>query len=554
MESGATESARAPGTGQILLGSASDDPLGPAPERAADLYRLSDPALSDLGLEALLAELLLRIRDILEVDTVAILLLDEETDELVARAAVGLEEEIKRGVRIPMGKGFAGRIAAERTPIAILDLSSADIVNPILRERGVRSLLGVPMVVEGAMIGVLHVGSLAPREFGTPDAVVLELAAARAAPAIERAGLFAALEGEHRGAVALQRSLLPDRLPDLVGATAAARYLPARDEVGGDWYDVLTLPGGRIGLAIGDVAGHGVRAAALMGQMRAALRAYALENHSPAVVLELLDRMLRSTRERAMATVIYAVIEPETGQVRYASAGHPPPLLVDDSGARLLDPATGPPVGTILDSAYTEAELEMRPGETLLLYTDGLIEVRGEALDEGLARLLDAAGGLTAPHALCERILETLRPDADASDDIALVALHTPPIPDVLDLRFPAEPDSLATLRHTLRRWLRAAGATAEDLAAITLACNEAAANAIEHAYGAGAAVYEVGARLEGSVVVLSVRDHGMWREARGENRGHGQVIMRAAMDEVEVRSAETGTEVLMRRGLETRT
>ena len=404
------------------------------------------------------------------------------------------------------------------------------------------------------MIGVLHVGSLEPRDFGTADAVVLELAAARAAPAIERARLFAALEGEHRGAVALQRSLLPDRLPDLPGATVAARYLPARDEVGGDWYDVLTLPGSRIGLAIGDVAGHGVRAAALMGQMRAALRAYALENHSPAVVLELLDRLLRATRERAMATVIYAVIEPESGRLRYASAGHPPPVLVDDSGARLLDPATGPPVGTVLESAYTEAELEMRAGETLLLYTDGLIEVRGEALDEGLARLLSAAGGITAPHALCERILETLRPDADASDDIAVVALHTPPIPDVLDLRFQAEPETLATLRHTLRRWLRAAGATSEDLAAITLACNEAAANAVEHAYGAGPAIYDVSARLEDSVVVLSVRDHGRWRDARGENRGHGQVIMRAAMEEVETRSAETGTEVVMRRRLGART
>jgi anti-sigma regulatory factor (Ser/Thr protein kinase) len=495
-----------------------------------------------------------RIRDILEVDTVAILLHDEETGELAARAAVGLEEEVERGVRIPIGRGFAGRIAAERTPIAILDLSEAEVVNPILRERGVRSLLGVPLVVEGAVIGVLHVGTLAPREFGTADAVVLELAAARAAPAIERARLFAALEGEHRGAVALQRSLLPDRLPDLPGATVAARYLPARDEVGGDWYDVLTLPGSRIGLAIGDVAGHGVRAAALMGQMRAALRAYALENHSPAVVLELLDRLLRATRERAMATVIYAVIEPESGRVRYASAGHPPPVLVDDNGARLLDPATGPPVGTVLDSAYTEAELEMHAGETLLLYTDGLIEVRGEALDEGLARLLSAAGGITAPHALCERILETLRPDADASDDIAVVALHTPPIPEVLDLRFQAEPETLATLRHTLRRWLRAAGATSEDLAAITLACNEAAANAVEHAYGAGPAIYDVSARLEGSVVVLSVRDHGRWRDPRGENRGHGQVIMRAAMEEVETRSAETGTEVVMRRRLGART
>ena len=325
MKKGGRDSERAPGRGQVLLGSASEGAPSQSPERAANLYRLSDPGLSDLGLEALLDELLLRIREILEVDTVAILLLDEETSELVPRATEGLEEEIERGVRIPIGQGFAGRVAAERTPIAIVDLSQADIVNPVLRERGIRALLGVPLVVEGAVIGVLHVGSLVPRDFGTADAVVLELAAARAAPAIERARLFAALEGEHRGAVALQRSLLPDRLPDLPGATVAARYLPARDEVGGDWYDVLTLPGSRIGLAIGDVAGHGVRAAALMGQMRAALRAYALENHSPAVVLELLDRLLRATRERAMATVIYAVIEPESGRLRYASAGPPAP-------------------------------------------------------------------------------------------------------------------------------------------------------------------------------------------------------------------------------------
>ena len=553
MPSGGRDSQRTPGHGQVLLGSASEGALSPTPKRAADLYRLSDPALSDLGLEPLLDELLLRIREMLDVDTVAILLIDEETSELVARAAKGLEEEVRQGVRIPLGRGFAGRVASERTPIAIVDLNEADIVNPILRERGVRALLGVPLVVEGAVIGVLHVGSLVPREFGTADAVVLELAAARAAPAIERARLFAALEGEHRGAVALQRSLLPDRLPELPCATAAARYLPARDEVGGDWYDVLALPGGRIGLAIGDVAGHGVRAAALMGQMRAALRAYALENHSPAVALELLDRMLRATRERAMATVIYAVIEPETGRVRYASAGHPPPVLVDDDGARLLEPATGPPVGTVVDSAYTEAELEMRPGETLLLYTDGLIEVRGESLDKGLARLLSAAGGITAPHALCERILQTLHPHADASDDIAVVAVHTPPIPEGLDLRFQAEPETLATLRHTLRRWLRAAGANPEELAAITLACNEAAANAVEHAYGAGAASYEVHARLEGPVVVLSVRDQGRWRESRGEHRGHGQVIMRSAMDEVDVRSANPGTEVLLRRALEAR-
>ena len=236
------------------------------PEHVADLYRLSDPGLSDLGLEALLDELLVRIREILDVDTAAILLLDEDLAALVPRAADGLEGEVGSGLQIPIGKGFAGRVAAERAPVAISNLEEAEIVNPILRERGVQSLLGVPLVVEGALIGVLT-WAARPRQFVSEDAIVLELAAARAAPSIERARLYDALEGEHRGAVALQRSLLPERLPDLAEAMVAARYLPATaTQVGGDWYDVITLPHGRIGLVIGDVAGHGVRSATLMGQ------------------------------------------------------------------------------------------------------------------------------------------------------------------------------------------------------------------------------------------------------------------------------------------------
>ena len=144
-----------------------------------------------------------------------------------------------------------------------------------------------------------------------------------------------------------------------------------------------------------------------------------------------------------------------------------------------MEPATGPPVGTLVDSVYGEVEMEMQGGETLLLYTDGLIEVRGESLDRGLERLVAAAGGVTAPHALCDLILEALVPADGAPDDIAVLALHTPPVPDVLDLRFQAEPETLAILRHSLRRWLRVAGATDDDLNAVTLACSEAAANAV---------------------------------------------------------------------------
>ena len=228
-------------------------------------------------------------------------------------------------MRIPVGGGFAGRIAAGRRPIYIADVDHAEILNPILRMKGVRSLLGVPLLVEGATLGVLHVGTVTPREFTNADAALLQLAAAQAAPAIDRARLFDALDREHRSAVALQRSLLPDRLPDLVGIDTAARYLPARDEVGGDWYDVIDLPGGHVGIAIGDVAGHGLRAASLMGQLRAGLRAYALDGHSPGDTLKRLDRMLQTISGRGMATAAYAIVDPATGALTLRERGSPAP-------------------------------------------------------------------------------------------------------------------------------------------------------------------------------------------------------------------------------------
>jgi serine phosphatase RsbU (regulator of sigma subunit) len=228
--------------------------------------------------------------------------------------------------------------------------------------KGVRSLLGVPLLVEGDILGVLHVGSVTPREFTNADAALLQLAAAQAAPAIDRARLFDALDREHRSAVALQRSLLPDRLPDLVGIDTAARYLPARDEVGGDWYDVIDLPGGQIGLAIGDVAGHGLRAASLMGQLRAGLRAYALDGHAPGAVLKRLDRMLQTISGRGMATAAYAIVDPATGTLRYASAGHPPPVIVrGGSDAGLLEINPAPPLGSLPFSSFSDTQDTLAP-------------------------------------------------------------------------------------------------------------------------------------------------------------------------------------------------
>jgi serine phosphatase RsbU (regulator of sigma subunit)/anti-sigma regulatory factor (Ser/Thr protein kinase) len=535
----------------VFLGTGGDAPVEPSREQVAHLYRLGDPALAELELEDLLEELLVRVSEILDVDTVAILLLDEPGETLVARAARGIEEEVHEGVRIPVGAGFAGRIAAERTPIFIADVDHADILNPILRRKRIRSLLGVPMVVEGNLVGVLHVGTLEKRVFTNEHAAVLQLAAARAAPAIERARLFDALEKEHRSAVALQRSLLPERLPDVLGAGVAARYLPSRDDVGGDWYDVVELPRGRVGVAIGDVAGHGARAAALMGQLRTALRVYALEGHGPAELLERLDRLLQSMRGHKMTTAAYMVFDPETSALRLASAGHPPPLVVPESGTpRFLEHKPAPPIGTVQYATYEETETTLEGGDIALLYTDGLIEVRGESLTDGLERLRAAAEGASSPERLCQELVRTLVPRDGAADDVALVALQSAPIPERLRLRFPADPVVLAQMRHMLRRWLHDAGAGSDDIGTITLACGEACANAIEHAYSPVPSSFELEASRDDRLVTLSVRDAGRWRAPRGENRGRGLTIIEAAMDEVDIRPASNGTEVLMRRRL----
>jgi serine phosphatase RsbU (regulator of sigma subunit)/anti-sigma regulatory factor (Ser/Thr protein kinase) len=536
------------GAGQVVVGSRGRQPEESAAQ-TTELYLLADPALSELRLDALLNELLLRIRTILGVDTAAILLLDPDSGELVARAAAGLEEEVRQGVRIPLGKGFAGRVAAERVAIFVPDVGHADVLNPILREAGVRSLLGVPLVAEGELVGVLHVGTLHPREFAQRDSAVLEMAAARAAPAIERARVFDALEREHRAAVGLQRSLLPGRLPDFVDVEVAVRYLPAVDEVGGDWYDVIPLEQGLIGVAIGDVTGHGVRAAALMGQLRAGMRAYALEGHPPASVLELLNRLLTSGFERGMATAAYGVFCTDTGILRLAAAGHPPPLVLAAGGARFEEADPDPPLGARQASTYREREIRVQPGEVVLLYTDGLIEARRERLDVGMRRLLAAAEAAgPVPAALCGAVVDEILGRRAPDDDVAVLALRNIPVPETLSMRLPADGRVLAGVRSALRRWLRAHGAAEDQAYDILLATGEACANAVEHAYGPRGGAFELQAMRVGQDAVVLIRDTGRWRAPRGRHRGRGIAIMRASMDSVQYRRTDRGTEVVLRR------
>jgi PAS domain S-box-containing protein len=361
-------------------------------------------------------------------------------------------------------------------------------------------------------------------------------------------------EREHTIAETLQRSLLPERLPRIEGLEIAARYLPAAHgtAVGGDWYDALERADGRVALVVGDVVGHGLRAAVTMGQLRNAFRAYGLAESSPAEVMARVNRLVMSGEEDAMATVLYLVLDRETGEVSFASAGHPPPLVLSGEGARFLEGGRSVPVGAAEPGIFREATAVLPPGASLLLYTDGLVERRDTPLERRLDDLAEAAReGEDRLEELCDSVLSKVLGEHVPTDDVALLAVRPRPMATG-SMRFslPAEPESLPGLRRRLGRFLHAVGASEEESYEITLTVCEAAGNAIEHAYGPSDAAFDVEASFENGTLVAVVRDRGAWRERRGTHRGRGLKIIEGLMDEVEVSTEEGGTVIRMRRRL----
>jgi phosphoserine phosphatase RsbU/P len=389
----------------------------PAEDRLRDIQAITDAALSRLDEEELLAELLDRTRDILQADTAAVLLLDSSSRNLIATAAAGLEEEVRQGVRIPVGKGFAGRIAAERRPVILNRVDHTTVLNPILMAKGIRSLMGVPLVAGGRLLGVMHVGSLTDRRFTGDDTELLQLAADRAATAV----LSVTSRTDRVAAAALQRSLLPTALPSVAGADMAARFIAGRGVVGGDWYDAFTLPSGELGMVVGDVAGSGLPAAVIMGRMRSALRAYALETRDPADVLARLDRKMQHFEPAALATVLYAVFDESLDRVHISSAGHLPPVIaIPGQPAELADVPSDLMIGVAPDAPRRVTAVKTPPGAVVCLCTDGLVERREYPLDDGLAMLCRALPAET-PQAACAAVMAAMVGAEPARDDIALL-------------------------------------------------------------------------------------------------------------------------------------
>lgn len=518
-------------------------------ERLRRIESVTDAALTHLDVPDLLVELLARVREILEVDTAAVLLLDEATGELVASAASGIEEEVRQGVRVPLGEGFAGRIAADVAPVVIDDVDHSDVLNPILRERGVATLVGVPLVVERRVIGVLHVGTVTPRRFEPGAVELVQLVGDRVALAIEarRSNV------ERAAATALQRSLIPDRLPDIPGLELAGRYLPAgAGGVGGDWYDVFLLPTGRVGVVMGDVLGRGLRAAVVMGRLRSALRAYALEATEPGEVLERLDRKLQHFEAGQMTTVLYATIDTDLATLSLSSAGHPLPMMsAPESGAVVTIAAdVDPPLGVDSGVRRRTTRLDVPPGAVLTLFTDGLVERRGEVITDGLERLRSSLRAGSAEQR-CATAIRTMLGGVDPEDDVALLVIRREDTSDrpPLHVTIPAVATSLVLVRTALRRWLAPLGLSDRGTLDVMLAVGEATANVVSHAYGPRGGTMDVDLSYSGGEIVAAIRDTGRWRLPRGTNRGRGLNIMEKCADQVVVETTDAGTEVYLRFG-----
>lgn len=395
------------------------DALASLARKLENIQAITDEAFAHMGVEEFLDTLLARVREILGVDTAVVLLLDRGERFLEATVAKGIEEEVTQGVHVPVGEGFAGRVAAERRPVYIADVPTATIFNPLLVQRGLSSLLGVPLIGGGKLVGVMHVGTLAPRLFTADETEFLQLAAARIALAVQSLTSRA----ERAGALELQRSLLPSGLPEFPGIEMATRYRPGKESVGGDWYDVFELPSGEIGIVMGDVAGHGLPSAVVMGRMRSALRSYALESADPAEVLGKLNRKMMHFEPDATATVLYAVCDPSLERVRVSSAGHPPPVLaLPGRPAEAVDMKFDLLIG-LGDASRTTKIVELPPGALMCFYTDGLVERRDDSVDNGVARLCRAVHA-GPPERVAAAVMSALIGHEPAEDDVALLLMH----------------------------------------------------------------------------------------------------------------------------------
>lgn len=379
------------------------------------------------------------------------------------------------------------------------------------------------------------------RRFTGEDQTLLSVLAGRLGQGLQRVHQ---LDQQRETALALQHSILgPADLP----AGFAVRYQPASHplQVGGDWYDVVALDDGRIALVVGDCVGHDLAAATVMGQLRSACRALLLERASPAATLAGLDRFAARLPGAQSTTAFCAVLDPETGELVYSSAGHPPAIMVcADGSTQLLEGGHSIALGIRADRDRPQAQVTIPAQATLLLYTDGLVERRRHSLDEGIAsaaKLIRDDGALDLDP-LADEIMSLLAPPGGYQDDVALL-LYRHPLP--LEVTIPADALHLAPARAALREWLTAAGIDHDQAQDVLVAAGEAVTNAIEHGYRhIDGGTITLHACSEVDLLHLTITDAGSWKpkESGYTHRGRGIQIMQALMEDVSIVPDNTGT------------
>ena len=441
-------------------------------------------------------------------------------------------------------EGGVSFIEACTDPQLRVDGADARTIAQALIDRGYETVVTTPLVARKEQLGTFVVASRGKAAFNGRTQKLANVLALQVANALDQALLF---ERTYRVADRLQRALLPDTFPTVPGALFHAAYRPASDEaeVGGDWYDAFSLPDGRIAISMGDVAGHGLEAATVMGEIRQAMRTVSVSETSPGEVLQRVNALLDLRLGIGMVTAIFAFYRPDARELTYAVAGHPPPVLTIDDGFHGFLPGGGMPLGVDKEVAAADWTFTLPPRSCVFFYTDGMTEYSRDVL-AGEERLLEAAvrsfndDPENPAITLQERIFDaTLN-----RDDAATMTLSCQDGDVPSEMKFSAIPLAAPVVRAMLHRFSDRHNLEWSQRFALITAVGEAVANAVEHAYrGEEPGGFTLRMQIDDEAITVEVEDHGRWRPfQRREERGRGIVLMHELMDRVRITSSQSCT------------
>lgn len=512
-------------------------------DQLATIDQLARGAAAALDLERLFAATLPAVCAAWRASGAALWMIDDDHVDV----SVNNGDNYSERLALPLEPGAVAQVLKINQPIVArkASLSSAELR---LFGSDAHTVLAAPVRSgDQRIIGVVTVSARGALDYTNGDMNLLGLLGERLGEPIQRAQ---ALADERALVESLQKQLLPQRITRPPGLDVATRYRAGANhlDIGGDWYDCIQLPDRRVLLTVGDVAGKGAAAAVTMGQIRAYTLALATRCDGPAELLAAVNRLVYRGVVDDLATVACLYIDETRCAATLAMAGHVPPMVLTTGPAsvrtaRYLDAPSGLPVGAADEVSYAERRIELGAEWTVILYTDGLVERRGERLDDSLAKLASRASAHARGdvESLADALLQTGDGQHVQHDDIALLIARFAG-DQRLRLQLAAHPGTLSELRRELRAWAERLELDARSTGEVVLATCEAAANAIQHAYSFGRGFYQIEGDRENESLIVTVRDEGLWLDRPSD--GKGLDIIATVADEHHIRSTAHGTEV----------